>query len=308
MAGILNSKSRMLDTILTREGRRQIASGDLRIKFVTFTDRHTFYTQEDLDASDDADDRIYLEAFHRSQDQIVFETDDEGHFLPFDGADIKIRRGKLYRSSGPAHKELVGEDVEQAVYELLESSAQNFADQQVIATKDIYSNTNGFEVRPKNILFEINDTSPFSENEISEIEIEKVESLYQDKRLQHLPFYKYLPPVNKPKAGFIEGEPLGYYARLNQDAPMSYEDIMEELSDKDNVMIEYLDTSIDNNLVMQLLEVKPGGVEKLALIDCGEFPSNDPENDGIRVYFAGKVYEDGNGMQTFVNMFTIVFE
>ena len=308
MAGILNSKSRMLDTILTREGRRQIASGDLRIKFVTFTDRHTFYTQEDLDASDDADDRIYLEAFHRSQDQIVFETDDEGHFLPFDGADIKIRRGKLYRSSGPAHKELVGEAVEQAVYELLESSAQNFADQQVIATKDIYSNTNGFEVRPKNILFEINDTSPFSENEISEIEIEKVESLYQDKRLQHLPFYKYLPPVNKPKAGFIEGEPLGYYARLNQDAPMSYEDIMEELSDKDNVMIEYLDTSIDNNLVMQLLEVKPGGVEKLALIDCGEFPSNDPENDGIRVYFAGKVYEDGNGMQTFVNMFTIVFE
>lgn len=308
MAGILNSKSRMLDTILTREGRRQIASGDLRIKFVTFTDRHTFYTQEDLDASDDADDRIYLEAFHRSQDQIIFETDDEGHFLPFDGADIKIRRGKLYRSSGPAHKELVGEDVEQAVYELLESSAQNFADQQVIATKDIYSNTNGFEVRPKNILFEINDTSPFSENEISEIEIEKVESLYQDKRLQHLPFYKYLPPVNKPKAGFIEGEPLGYYARLNQDAPMSYEDIMEELSDKDNVMIEYLDTSIDNNLVMQLLEVKPGGVEKLALIDCGEFPSNDPENDGIRVYFAGKVYEDGNGMQTFVNMFTIVFE
>ena len=126
--------------------------------------------------------------------------------------------------------------------------------------------------------------------------------------MQHLPFYKYLPPVNKPKAGFIEGEPLGYYARLNQDAPMSYEDIMEELSDKDNVMIEYLDTSIDNNLVMQLLEVKPGGVEKLALIDCGEFPSNDPENDGIRVYFAGKVYEDGNGMQTFVNMFTIVFE
>lgn len=308
MAGILNSKSRMLDTILTREGRRQIASGDLRIKFVTFTDRHTFYTQEDADASDDADDRIYLEAFHRSQDQIIFETDDEGRFLPFDGADVKIRRGKLYRSSGPAHKELVGESVNEAIYELLESSAQNFVDQQVIGTKDIYSNTNAFEISPKDITFKITDTVPFTQNQISEIEIEKVESLHQDKRLQHLPFYKYLPPVNKPKAGFIEGEPLGYYARLNQEAPMTYEDIMRDLAGKESVTLEYLDTSIDNNLVMQLLEVKPGGVEKLALIDCGEFPSSSPENDGIRVYFAGKVYEDGNGMQTFVNMFTIVFE
>jgi len=308
MAGILNSKSRMLDTILTREGRRQIASGDLRIKFVTFTDRHTFYSQEDEDASDDASDRIYIESFHRSQDQIIFETDDEGRFLPFDGSDVKIRRGKLYRASGPAHKEITGEEMPEAIYELLSSSANNFSDQRVIATKDIYSDTNGFEVRPESILFEVNDVKPFAQNEISEIEIEKVESLHQDKRLQHLPFYKYLPPVNKPKAGYIDGEPLGYYARLNQDAPMTYEDIIEDLEGKDNVMIEYLDTSMENNLVMQLLEVKENGVEKLALIDCGEFPSNDADNDGIRVYFAGKVFEDGNGMQTFVNMFTILFE
>lgn len=308
MAGILNSKSRMLDTILTREGRRQIASGDLRIKFVTFTDRHTFYSQEDEDASDDASDRIYIESFHRSQDQIIFETDDEGRFLPFDGSDVKIRRGKLYRASGPAHKEITGEEMPEAIYELLSSSANNFSDQRVIATKDIYSDTNGFEVRPRSILFEVNDVKPFAQNEISEIEIEKVESLHQDKRLQHLPFYKYLPPVNKPKAGYIDGEPLGYYARLNQDAPMTYEDIIEDLEGKDNVMIEYLDTSMENNLVMQLLEVKENGVEKLALIDCGEFPSNDADNDGIRVYFAGKVFEDGNGMQTFVNMFTILFE
>lgn len=308
MAGILNSKSRMLDTILTREGRRQIASGDLRIKFVTFTDRHTFYSQEDEDASDDASDRIYIESFHRSQDQIIFETDDEGRFLPFDGSDVKIRRGKLYRASGPAHKEITGEEMPEAIYELLSSSANNFSDQRVIATKDIYSDTNGFEVRPKSVLFEVNDVKPFAQNEISEIEIEKVESLHQDKRLQHLPFYKYLPPVNKPKAGYIDGEPLGYYARLNQDAPMTYEDIIEDLEGKDNVMIEYLDTSMENNLVMQLLEIKENGVEKLALIDCGEFPSNDADNDGIRVYFAGKVFEDGNGMQTFVNMFTILFE
>ena len=309
MAGILNNKTRMMDTIITREGRRQIVAGDLKIKFVTFTDRHTFYRQDDDDVADDADNRIQLEAFHRPQDQIIFETDDEGRFLPFEGSDIKIRRGKLYRASGRSHQQITGSNVPEAIYELYEASANNFKEQQIIGTKDIYSETHDFVVYPGTVKFDITDTAPFKENEISDIEIEKVESLHQDKRLQHLPFYQYLPPVNKPKPGYLEGEPLGHYARLNQDAVMTYNELIDELAGSDYVDLQYLDTSRENNLVMQLLETKPNSVEKLALIDFGEFPSdNDPESAGRHVYFAGKIFEDGTGMQTFVNMFTIIFE
>ena len=309
MAGILNNKSRMMDTVITREGRRQIVAGDLKIKFVTFTDRHTFYRQDDDDAADDADNRIFLESYHRPQDQIIFETDDEGRFLPFEGADIKIRRGKLYRASGRSHQQITGSNVPEAIYELLESSANNFRDLQVIGTKDIFSDTNGFEMSPGSITFTITDEAPFKDNEISDIEIEKVESLYQDERLQHLPFYRYMPPVNKPKPGYAEGEPLGYYARLNQDPIITFDELSEHLFEKENVEFQFLDTSRENNLVMQLLETKPDGVEKLALIDFGEFPSEtDPDSAGRHVYFAGKIFEDGNGMQTFVNMFTVVFE
>lgn len=309
MAGILNNKTRMMDTIITREGRRQIVAGDLKIKFVTFTDRHTFYRQDDDDVADDADNRIQLESFHRPQDQIIFETDNEGRFLPFEGSDIKIRRGKLYRASGRSHQQITGSNVPEAIYELYEASANNFKDQQIIGTKDIYDETHDFVVFPNTVQFEITDTAPFKANDISEIEIEKVESLHQDKRLQHLPFYQYLPPVNKPKPGYLEGEPLGYYARLNQDSIMTYNELIDELSESDYVDLQYLDTSRENNLVMQLLETKPDSVEKLALIDFGEFPSdNDPESAGRHVYFAGKIFEDGSGMQTFVNMFTIIFE
>lgn len=309
MAGILNSKTRMMDTQITREGRRQIVAGDLKIKFVTFTDRHTFYRQDDDDAADDADNRIFLESFHRPQDQIVFETDDEGRFLPFEGADIKIRRGKLYRASKRAHQQITGSNVPEAIYELFESSANNFKDLQVIGTKDIFSDTSGFEILPTNVTFTITDEAPFRDNEISEIEIEKVESLHQDERLQHLPFYRYLPPTNKPKPGYIDGEPLGKYARLNQEPIMSYDELFSGLLDKEAIELQYLDTSRENNLVMQFLETKPDGVEKLALIDFGEFPTdNNPDSAGRHVYFAGKIFEDGNGMQTFVNMFTIVFE
>lgn len=309
MAGILNNKTRMMDTIITREGRRQIVAGDLKIKFVTFTDRHTFYRQDDDDVADDADNRIQLESFHRPQDQIIFETDNEGRFLPFEGSDIKIRRGKLYRASGRSHQQITGSNVPEAIYELYEASANNFKDQQIIGTKDIYDETHDFVVFPNTVQFEITDTAPFKANDISEIEIEKVESLHQDKRLQHLPFYQYLPPVNKPKPGYLEGEPLGYYARLNQDSIMTYNELIDELSESDYIDLQYLDTSRENNLVMQLLETKPDSVEKLALIDFGEFPSdNDPESAGRHVYFAGKIFEDGSGMQTFVNMFTIIFE
>ena len=43
MAGILNSKTRILDTILTLEGRRQLADGDFQVKYVSFTDGSSFY-------------------------------------------------------------------------------------------------------------------------------------------------------------------------------------------------------------------------------------------------------------------------
>jgi hypothetical protein len=43
MSGILNTKQRIMDTILTQEGKRQLASGELRLNFITFTDNATFY-------------------------------------------------------------------------------------------------------------------------------------------------------------------------------------------------------------------------------------------------------------------------
>ena len=298
-----------MDTILTREGRRQIASGQLKIKYVTFTDRHTFYEQRDDDAADDADNRIFFEATHRQQDQVIFETDDEGRFRPFEGADVKIRWGKLYRASGARHKEIRGADVPEAIYELLDSSANNFTEQRIIGSKDKYSDSSEFEFYPSGVTFTLTNNKPFNRRAITDIEIEKVESLYQDERLQHLPFYQYLPPINKAKPGMPAGESLGSYARLNQEAIYTWDKLEDHLSGREHTVISFVETSMDNNIVMQLLEVKPDNVEKLALIDFGQFETdNNPDSAHRRIYFAGKIFEDGNGMQTFVNMFTIVFE
>jgi hypothetical protein len=46
-------------------------------------------------------------------------------------------------------------------------------------------------------------------------------------------------------------------------------------------------------------------MSKLDVIDFGSFPF---ENGDAHAFFVGKVYLDGLGRHTFINLFTIVFE
>jgi len=313
MAGILDNKHRILDTIITKEGRRQVAAGDLKIRFVSFTDRHTFYEEDCHGCAEDASDRIFLEATHRLQDQIIFETDDDARMVPFEGHDIKVGwGGKLYKvpDGGSVDEAVVAncKDTALLVDELLEGAAQNFRDQQIISTIDRFSETSEFIVSPTTMKFRVTDTFPIPSSKITQADVNDIESLYQDKRLQHLPFYQYLPPVNQPKPGVEEGEPLGRYKKLNQPAVLDISELENALVDRESFQVNFSDTSRANNLVMQFLETNNGEVNKLALIDFGEFPSEDPYSPGKRVFFVGKIFADGVGEHTYVNIFTIILE
>ena len=91
MAGILDQKTRVMDFILTDEGRRQIRDGDLRISFASFSDLGAFYTEESDGVASDAGARIYFEASSRHQDRTGTTTWDH---LPSDSlAPGRCRRG-----------------------------------------------------------------------------------------------------------------------------------------------------------------------------------------------------------------------
>ena len=84
MSGILDSKSRVMDVVITEEGRRQMHNGNLKIEFASFTDCHTFYEADAVSGSADASKRIFLEApTTLTQDQITFETDGSGNIVSF---------------------------------------------------------------------------------------------------------------------------------------------------------------------------------------------------------------------------------
>tara|TARA_B100001057_G_scaffold500202_1_gene614052 strand:+ start:853 stop:4635 length:3783 start_codon:yes stop_codon:yes gene_type:complete len=74
MAAILDPKTRFFDTFLTKEGRRQLASGDLRMRYVSFSDGATTYDDAGDNVIHDKDGSVFFEAMSKPQDQIIHEA------------------------------------------------------------------------------------------------------------------------------------------------------------------------------------------------------------------------------------------
>ena len=75
MAGILDPKSRFFDTYITNEGRKQLATGELRMRFVSFSDGLTGYEQSELGVVDSKDGSLFFESMSRPQDSIITENE-----------------------------------------------------------------------------------------------------------------------------------------------------------------------------------------------------------------------------------------
>ncbi|HIL98463.1 MAG TPA: hypothetical protein EYG51_21525 [Pseudomonadales bacterium] len=305
MAGILNKKQRVMDVLITQEGRRQVAAGELNFRFASFTDGTAFYIGNTGSVAYGANDRLYFEAANRPQDQIIFETDENGVISSFTGADISVMGDKLVSTNRTL---VTGSAVVDTAVNLLEIVAQNFQHQYILGTRDIFDDDNSFIISPLSGTFTITNSVPFADSDITEASINDVESLFQDKRMSHLPNFQYLPPVNRKDPGAAVGAPLGNYPKLNQSPVYTYTDLLADLENKESIRMDFSETSLDNNVVAQVIEVRPNGIKKLAIIDFGEFPDEDPYSNGKRVFFLGKIFTDDRGNKTFVNMFTMVFD
>ena len=82
MAGILNKRTRFIDLVITKEGKRQIASGNLRAEYASLTDASVYYTSNEK--TEEVRKRIYFEAMESPNNTIVLEKDDSGKLVDFD--------------------------------------------------------------------------------------------------------------------------------------------------------------------------------------------------------------------------------
>jgi len=312
MAGILNRKTRFVDTFLTQQGREQIAKGELRFEFATFSDYHTFYekSKDNPAVAEDAIERIFFEAANRPQDLVIPEFDADGGML-YPAGDFDIVDGQLKVSSGSVEV-LSGEDLVVSASVAISDSVESFKDMRPLRTEESITDTTGFEISQNSAEILMTAFLPISPTKPSQISLSNVESLWQDKKLTHVPNFKFMPPINK-----VSSKNLKVFPKLQQPTPLTYGDLATELGANDPsgetgvgppITLTFPATSNENNLVCQAFEVRSDGIDKLRMIDFGEFEDADPYSPGKHVFFLGKLFEDDDGEQTFVNLFTVVFD
>lgn len=335
MSGILDNKSRVLDVVVTQEGKRQISAGDLRVEYVSFTDAGTYYADDLQSGSRDATNRIFLEHCNLPQDQVTFEADDSGRLQPFgNGSGIQVKDGQLIsysfnattgsRIEGSSENMTVlrGDEFASTAETLLDSMLENFCRLQIIATKDLIFEDDGFGVGPKNITFTIHDERPIPDKGAWTQHLDHVESLFNDPRLGRVKNFSYLPPINRIDDDSIDRSDhrltsdfhLGHYPPWGRTHlfPMTYEQIKFELDYYEDLgyckTVSFDPTSRENRLVMQMFEQGFNRLRKLDVIDYGRHATGNPDSPTAHIFFIGRIYEDDNDTHTFVHLFTLLFE
>ena len=306
----------MIDFLVTEEGKRQASSGQMKIEYASFTDMHTFYAASgtlEPNIAENASDRIFFEAVNRYQDVIVPELEAGNSLRPFRTSDFYFD-GKVIASGTfrVGHQKKGNIITGSSIYSIAERSlsgiTQNFNDLRTLGTIDPFAMTSGFEASMTTGSFYFWNNMPMGRSFDGSISLEAAESLFADKRFSHYSNFAYLPPVNRPTPGSPSGIPLGLYPKLNEVPIVTFDELTDGLKDKQKIEINFSDTSRENNIVGQVFEYASTGIDKLSIIDFGEFDDDDPFSPGKRVVFVGKIYLDANGAETFMNIFTVVFD
>lgn len=309
MSGILDSKKRILDVVLTEEGRKQVARGDLRIDSYSFSDAGTYYRGDIASGSADATVRLQFESSNLPQDSITFESNDDGRLLSFkNSAGIQLNDGSIIEFTTSVTSSatfLKGSEFTDSVDELLVSSIGNFNKLQLLATRDNLFDDSAFGLSSSAVEFLIKDDSPIEDRSLWTANVNNEESLFNDPRLARSLNFRYLPPSNGG------GSDLGTYPPLGTTNGnlVTYEQLKVELDAFEQLglskTIKFDPTSRENNLFMQFFEQNYNQLSKLRIIDFGKFRTS--TNSLVHVFFAGNLFVDDKQSHTFSHVFTMVF-
>lgn len=321
MAGILDSKSRVMDTLITVTGRDQAARGELDVKFASITDRQIYYRTGSDGMLFDLDDRLYFEAASDDNDIIVYESDSDGYLQPFVSDDYSIYGGLAFdMTSSQGTNEIGGNhgsvtfstgSIDLVSDAVIMGSTNNFKRQYIVGSRNLakFDKNTPFKLSVNKIDFSISATSPINTQVDSwKKNTDQIDSVFQDHKLGNLLNYRYLPPVTKQYTGALTGSVMANYSKINQDPLDTYEELEEYLAGKPYQEVNFVETSLANNILAQIFSINQTTctLEKLAIIDVGEYQVDGSYNPHL--FFAGKLYRDSVGALTFANIFTIVLE
>lgn len=294
MAGILDPKERVLDTIITPTGRSQIAAGELKIEYASFSDRQMYYTVESNGEITDPGNRLSFEAYATDADVIIQEISDNVSLAPFKTDSFVLRDGNIISGSVQQRNIRAFGDA------LAIDSIDSLNRQMLIGTRNLLKNvlSENFSITPTSATFYLDQIDTTSSTTIATASLDDVESLWQDYRVTNTPNYKFLPPL-------VKGSDLGTFTKINQDPPMTFGNILVNLRGLQSQKFTFSKTRTTNDILGQIFEISNDKLTKLVIIEGGTFEVNNTANP--HVFYAGKLYRDSQQTLTFVNIFTLVF-
>jgi len=230
MAGILDTKTRFIDLVVTQEGKRQIASGKLRAEFASLTDSNAFYDKSE--SIKEAGDRIYFQAMEKPEDVFVIEKDDSGILLDFNFASTGTLVGEnIFAPAEDAvtedlHKQLLatGSQFSSLGGSISDYFLQHFKKNQFVTTKIAADDISDFELSDTNLKFTISNSIPFKLGPNKEtINVNQADHFLLDPKLTSIKNFQYLPPVN------TDGSSYGIYKDLRNTSKETFAGILSDL-------------------------------------------------------------------------------
>ena len=295
MAGLIDSKTRVMDAKLTSRGRMSIADGGLEIKYISFSDSGARY-ESDAESVEISPLQLGFESWGTSNDEITVTTDNRGRLNEYGGSGFTIRADGTIESSGTLP----------AVEVYASGALQSFLNQRLISTRNAFFEDPGLLISPAEVSFSVTDSDPFN-GEPSVSSIDDVESLFADRRLSKSIRFQYLPPIQRTITTVGNEVLLGKYNDVREDTltETEIEDLLTNLQVQRLQLSKYTKS---NEICMQLFESSSTGIVKLDVVKYGDLQEKTESGAQRSLYFVGKIYEDGYNNPTFINMFNLVLE
>jgi hypothetical protein len=286
--GILDPNTRIVDTILTVEGRRQLALGGLDVSFYTFDDAGVIYDDDGHGIIDDAAKRLSLEARQLPQDTLVSEANELGELLSSISGSITIIGGRAFNASGSANISTTPVDDDAIIASLDPSTALQFnSSLHTVSMLD----AGAFDVKPASIRFIVMNDMPLSQRQ-QLADLDHIDPFFADPTLAHIINFAYLPPQN------LDGTQLGNYQPIGPDLPPNDADITRLTSTAQNYTTYMSPAPLENRIAIQMVAVSNGKVNRLAAVDRGTIGTS-------RIVHYGRVFRNSRGQFVFCRLFTV---
>jgi len=296
VAGILNSKQRIMDVIVTKNGRRQIVNGSYNVRYISFSDHGVFYREDESGVADDASSRIMFEAFSRPCDTLIPEIDSYGNISVESIGTQKITNGSVFNVQNVAVSGSL--NIYSSSLGVMSQSVKHFDYLQMIGNKTTTLENKTFELTNNTFYNDINKKS--AENIIN---IDDVPPFITDPRFANNICFAYKPPVYEVANTVV---PLATYSRISEFPPMSIKQIKRKLlHDGAQVNSFSFKSNEGVNALAQIFEHSENSIQKLSIIDYGHYSEN---GRSTSVYHVGKIIKDLSGRSKFFKLLTLIFE